>query len=146
MSVSTPQSAANHARMLPPYHYVTGPILFANFVTAVWRFDGATLWPSTLQVLLAVALLLLYFYARVMVLTVQDRVIRLEERLRMARLLPAELQGRIEEFSVGQLVALRFASDAELPGLAARVLQEGITDKKVIKGMIQSWRADHLRA
>ena len=140
------QSAAKHARMLPPYHYVTGPILLANFVTAVWRFDGSALWPSLLQVLLGFALILFFFLARVMVLTVQDRVIRLEERLRLARLLPAELQGRIEELTVGQLVALRFASDAELPALAARVLEEKITDKKVIKGMVQEWRADYLRA
>jgi hypothetical protein len=140
------QSAASHARMIPAYHYVAGPILLANLITAVWRFDAAVLWPSILQVLVAVALMLVYWYARVMPLTVQDRVIRLEERLRLARLLPAELQGRIEEFTVGQLVALRFASDAELPALAARVLQEGITDKKVIKGMVTEWRADYLRA
>jgi hypothetical protein len=132
--------------MIPAYHYVAGPILLANLITAVWRFDAAVLWPSILQVLVAVALMLVYWYARVMPLTVQDRVIRLEERLRLARLLPAELQGRIEEFTVGQLVALRFASDAELPALAARVLQEGITDKKVIKGMVTEWRADYLRA
>jgi hypothetical protein len=140
------QSAASHARMIPAYHYVAGPILLVNLVTAAWRFDAAALWPSILQVLVGVALILVYWYARVMPLTVQDRVIRLEERLRLARLLPAELQGRIEEFTVGQLVALRFASDAELPALAARVLQEQITDKKVIKGMITEWRADYLRA
>lgn len=140
------QSAAKHARMLPPYHYVTGPILFANFITAVWRFDGATLWPSLMQVLLAIALILLYFFARIMVLTVQDRLIRLEERLRLARLLPADLQGRIEELSVDQLVALRFASDGEVAELTRRVLTEKITDKKVIKGMVKEWRADYLRA
>jgi hypothetical protein len=145
-ATSMSQSAAKHARMLPPYHYVAGPILFANFVTALWQFDLSRGWSAILQVLLAIALILLYFFARVMVLTVQDRVIRLEERLRLARLLPADLQGRIEEFTVGQLVALRFASDAELPALAARVLQEKITDKKVIKGMVKEWKADYLRA
>jgi hypothetical protein len=140
------QSAAKHARFLPPYHFVVGPILLANFITAVWRFDSAVLWPSVMQVLLGLALLIFFFFARVMALTVQDRVIRLEERLRLARLLPADLQGRIEELTVGQLVALRFASDAEVAELTRRVLLEKITDKKVIKGMVKEWRADHLRA
>jgi hypothetical protein len=81
-----------------------------------------------------------------MVLTVQNRVIRLEERLRLARLLPADLQGRIEELTVGQLVALRFASDGELVELTRKVLTEGITDKKAIKSMVTTWRPDHLRA
>jgi hypothetical protein len=83
---------------------------------------------------------------RAFAVTVQDRVIRLEERLRMAALLPAELQRRIPEFSAGQLVALRFASDAELAALARRVLDEKIEDPKAIKLLVREWRADHLRA
>lgn len=79
-------------------------------------------------------------------LTVQDRVIRLETRLRLERLLPADLKARILEFSVGQLIALRFASDAELPDLARRVLDEKVKDKKAIKQMIKTWKPDYLRA
>jgi hypothetical protein len=79
-------------------------------------------------------------------LRVQDRVIRLEERLRMQRLLPADLQERIGEFAPGQLVALRFASDSELPGLARKVLDDKVAGGKAIKQMVKNWRADYLRA
>ena len=84
--------------------------------------------------------------ARMFALSVQDRVIRLEERLRYERLLPPDLQARILEFEPGQLVALRFASDAELPGLARKVLDEKLSDRKAIKKMIQNWQSDDLRA
>ena len=96
--------------------------------------------------LTAAALLLLSFYARQFAVTVQDRVIRLEERLRFQRLLPEDLKPRIPEFTVGQFVALRFASDAELPALARKVLTDNLTDGKAIKQLVQNWRADHLRA
>jgi hypothetical protein len=67
-------------------------------------------------------------------------------RLRLEKLLPADLKSRILEFSVGQLIALRFASDAELPDLARRVLDEKVKDKKSIKQMIKTWKPDYLRA
>jgi hypothetical protein len=79
-------------------------------------------------------------------LKVQDRVIRLEERLRCQRLLPADLQPRITEFAAGQLIALRFASDAELPALARKVLDEKLTERKAIKQLIKNWKPDYLRA
>jgi hypothetical protein len=99
-----------------------------------------------LSVLVAAALLVLYFYTRRFAWTVQDRVIRLEMRLRLTELLPGELRQRIPEFTVGQLVALRFASDAELPELARKVLEEKINDRKVIKQLVKDWQADNLRA
>jgi len=77
---------------------------------------------------------------------VQDRVIRLEERLRYERILPADLLARVSELSVGQTVALRFASDAELPGLMRKVLDQKLTNGKGIKMLVMDWRADHLRA
>jgi hypothetical protein len=79
-------------------------------------------------------------------LAVQDRVIRLEMQVRMQGVLPVNLRPRIPEFTVNQLVALRFASDAELPALAGKVLSESLNDRKSIKRMIQNWRADDLRA
>jgi len=88
----------------------------------------------------------MFFLARIFALTVQDRVIRLEMRLRLRDLLPADLQPRIPEFTRAQLVALRFAGDRELPALARRVLEERLTDRKAIKAMIVDWQADHLRA
>jgi hypothetical protein len=69
----------------------------------------------------------------------------LEERLRMETLLPDDLRPRIGEFTTGQLIGLRFASDEELPDLARRVLDEGLTDRKAIKQAVKSWRADHQR-
>ena len=81
-----------------------------------------------------------------MSVTVQNRVIRLEERIRMRAPLPSDLQPRIEEFTVPQLVALRFARDEELPALAREVLDKHIEDRNAIKQKVTRWRADHLRA
>jgi hypothetical protein len=87
----------------------------------------------------------LYLFVRVFATGAQDRVIRLEERLRFGRLLPDDLKPRIEEFTRAQMVGLRFASDAELPDLARRVLNEDIQNREVIKKMIKEWRADDER-
>ena len=95
--------------------------------------------------LLAVALILLFFYARSFALTVQDRVIRLEMTLRLEQLLPPDFQARVQEFSLDQVIALRFASDEELPDLARRALTEKLTERKTIKKMIKKWRPDFLR-
>jgi hypothetical protein len=97
-------------------------------------------------VLLALALILGFLSARRFALSVQDRVIRLEERLRYQRLLPADLQPRIEEFTVAQLVSLRFASDSELPALARKVLDEKMQERKAIKHLVKNWKPDYLRA
>jgi hypothetical protein len=140
------QSFAKHARYLPPYHFFVGPVLLVYFIYTVRVALEVRAWPATLAAVVAFALIVFFFMARVMVLTVQDRVVRLEERLRLARLLPADLQGRIDELTRGQLVALRFASDGEVAELTRKVLTEGITDKKVIKSLVKEWRPDHLRA
>lgn len=146
MAQQPPQTFANHARIVPAYHYVAFPLFAANVFFALYQVVTAFSWANLVAFGVAVALVLLFFIARVMALTVQDRVIRLEERLRMRALLPADLQARIEEFSVKQLVALRFASDAELPDLARRVLDEKVHDQKAIKRMVRDWRADFQRA
>ena len=99
-----------------------------------------------LSVLVAAALVALAFVARIFALTVQDRIIRLEMQLRLARLLPADLQSRIGEFTVAQLVSLRFAGDDELPALARQVLEEKLEDRKAIKRRIKNWQGDFLRA
>jgi hypothetical protein len=109
-------------------------------MVAHFSFDGFV------TVLLALALIVLFFCARLFALTVQDRVIRLEERLRYARLLPDDLKSRIDEFTIPQLASLRFASDSELPALARRVLAENLQHRKTIKRLVQNWRADYLRA
>jgi hypothetical protein len=141
------QNFANHTKIVPLFHYFVLPVVVLNFGWSIYRLVHGRHWmDGTVGVLTAAALMLLTFYARVFALTVQDRVIRLEERQRMSRLLPDDLKPRIEEFTPGQLVALRFASDAELPALARKVLSDNLTDRKAIKQLVQNWRADHLRA
>ena len=130
------QNFANHTRFVPPFHYVAMPILLANLI---WRvvgfFDGVTVEAST-NVLVAVALILVALFARLFALGAQDRVIRLEMQLRMRELLPEDLQERINDFTPTQMVGLRFASDAELPELARKVLDESISKATPIKKMI----------
>ena len=146
MADTAPQSFENHARFVPPYHMLTLGIFALNRLWSLYRLVRYPAVGTAMTTLLAIALILLAVYARVFALTVQDRVIRLEMRLRMKELLPADLRGRIDEFTRRQLVAMRFASDAELPELCRTVLTDKVTDQKAIKKMIKSWQADHLRA
>ena len=146
MAQKIPQTFENHARVLPAYHYVAFPLFAINFFFTLYQAVTAFTWGNLAAFSLAVALILLFVVARVMALTVQDRVIRIEEQLRMRTLLPADLQPRISDFTVKQFVALRFASDEELPGLARKVLDEKIQDQKAIKKMVRNWRADYQRA
>ena len=144
MSEKAAQNYANHVKWVPLFHYVAMPLLGINLVLAlVGLLDGITI-ESLNRVGVAVGLVLALLFSRVSALKAQDRVIRLEERLRMARLLPDDLQPRIEDVSTAQCVALRFASDEELPALVRRALDEN-ADQKTIKQAIKSWRADHQR-
>ncbi len=141
-----PQDFSNHPRMVPAFHGLLFGLIVIALGYEVTMFVTHPAFDSAVGIMLALGLALVTWYARVFVLTVQDRIIRLEERLRMGALFSGDLKQRIPEFSPKQLVALRFASDGELPALARRVLDEQLTDQKVIKGMIKDWRADHLRA
>jgi hypothetical protein len=140
------QNFENHSRVVPAYHMFVFGVFVVNFI---WRLvglkDGIT-FASIMNALIAAALLLVFFYVRVFVLTVQDRVIRLEMRLRLERLLPGELRPRIPELTVAQLISLRFAGDDELPALTRQVLEESLTDRKVIKRRVKNWQSDFLRA
>ena len=139
------QNFSNHTRFVPPFHYVALPILLVNFVSAVvGLFNGIT-FDASLHVLVAVALIIVALFARVFALKAQDRVIRLEMRLRMLELLPEDRQGRINDFTPTQMVSLRFAGDAELPELARKVLDENITKTTSIKKMITDWQGDYFR-
>jgi hypothetical protein len=140
------QNFKNHAKIAPAFHYFVGPVLIANVVVSIIRAVQVFNFERVFAVLVALALLVLAFVARIFALTVQNRVIRLEMRLRLRELLPADLKPRIKDFTLGQLVALRFASDAELPALARKVLDENLTDKRSIKMLVQNWQPDHLRA
>ena len=140
------QNFQNHAKYVPVFHFFVLPVMLFNFVWAIVRVVRAPSGGSVEAMVVALALVLLALYARMFALAVQDRVIRLEMQLRMQGVLPANLRPRIPEFTVNQLVALRFASDAELPGLAGKVLGENINERKAIKRMIQNWQADDVRA
>ena len=144
MAEST-QNYKNHAKFVPMYHYVLTAILLFNFGAMAYHAfqqpDMYHLW----TVVMAAALIMIALFARVFALKAQDRVIRLEERLRMRELLPADLKGRIQEFTADQLIALRFASDAELPELASTVLRDNLQARDAIKKLVKDWRADDHR-
>lgn len=145
MSDSQDQNYSNHTKFVPLYHYIGAPVVIALFV---WNVRHTIKFPtaeSGISMLSAVAVVILLALVRQFPLKVQDRVIRLEEQLRLMRVLPADLQARIGEFSVHQLVAMRFASDAELPELARKVLNEKMTSRKEIKRQIKNWRPDTYR-
>jgi hypothetical protein len=145
MAARVAQSYANHRKVVPGFHFLTLGLAIVYLLWALYRVIFHFSQDHLFELLPAVVLGLLCWYARGFPLVVQNRVIRLEERLRLERLVP-ELRGRADELTAGQLIALRFASDAELPALARRVLDEHIHDQNVIKKQIQAWRADHLRA
>lgn len=146
MAQAKAQTFENHNRVVPAFHMFVFGVFLINFV---WRLvqlkDGIT-FASIMNVLVAAAFVVLFFYTRTFPLTVQDRVIRLEMRLRLERLLPPELRSRIPEFTLAQLISLRFAGDDELPALARQVLDEKLSDRKSIKRRIKNWQADFLRA
>jgi len=140
------QNFENHAKFVPGFHIGVLGIFGANLIWSVVRLVQQFNVERLFGLLVAIGLILSALFGRMFALTVQDRVIRLEMRLRMERVLPADLRSRIGEFSVGQLVALRFASDGELPELSRKVLDGKIEDRKAIKQMVREWQEDWLRA
>ncbi len=138
------QNIKNHVKLVPPFHFFVLPILAINFVWSLFRLRLT--FAGIFGVIFALALTLLALNARLFALKVQDRLIRLEERLRYERVLPEELRWRADELTVDQFVSLRFASDEELPALMRKVLDDKLTERKAIKQLIKNWRADYLRA
>ena len=140
------QNLENHTKFVPAFHMFMLPVFLVNLGWRLYELKNGIGMSSVMSVLLAVAFLVLSLSARIFALTVQDRVIRLEMQLRLERLLSADLRARIAEFTVPQLVSLRFAGDDELPALARQVLEEKLTDRKTIKSRVKNWRPDFLRA
>jgi uncharacterized protein DUF6526 len=140
------QDYKNHIRLFPPYHFFVLPVFLINVFVSGWLLYRTPSRLGVWQVVVAVALFLGALTARVMALAVQDRVIRLEMRLRFRELLPPDLQARIPVITREQCVALRFASDAELPGLVRRVVAGELKSQADIKREITHWQADYLRA
>ena len=140
-----PQTYANHARFVPLFHFVTFGLLVVNALYRLYLvvryFSGGAL----IDALLGIALVLLAWSVRTFDTRLQDRIIRLEMRLRLARLLPPDLQPRIAELRPGQLIALRFAPDAEVPGLVDEILAGRLSKGSEIKQRIKTWEPDYLR-
>jgi hypothetical protein len=140
------QSYKNHTRFLPPFHFFIMPVMLVNFLNAGRHvFQQATL-HNLWELVFALGLVALALFSRVQALTVQDRIIRLEERLRMRQLLPADLHPHIDTLTHRQLVALRFASDQELADLVRDVVAGQVATPKEIKQRVRNWRPDWLRA
>jgi hypothetical protein len=144
MSNASPQSFKNHARFDPPYHLVLGAIMIANLIIAVVNVVRHFGFHSMWVLILSLGLVVLVLKVRTYPLKVQDRVIRLEERLRLQSLAPAEWHEQIYRLNENQLIGLRFAGDDEVVGLAKMALEENLT-RKQIKERIRSWRADNWR-
>lgn len=141
------QNFKNHVRFVPLYHFFALPMLVVNFGWSIYRWIAAGFSIGGLEwVLTSAALFFGVVYPRLFALNVQDRVIRLEERLRYERVLPEELRWRADELTVDQFVSLRFASDEELEKLMRKVLEGKLTERKAIKRLIKNWRPDSLRA
>jgi hypothetical protein len=140
------QNYKNHARTLPPFHFFVVPVLFLNVVNTIRHIVIDPSRHTAWEFVVASALLTLALMSRMMAVTVQDRVIRLEMQQRLARVLPPDLQARSSALTYRQLIALRFASDAELPGLCREVLEGRLQTGKEIKQRVQNWQADRLRA
>jgi predicted lysophospholipase L1 biosynthesis ABC-type transport system permease subunit len=143
----TPQTYKNHGRFHPPFHFFVAPILLLNVLVSIAVLIHH--WPKhwlllIWMVVISLALFFLAGFARSYALRVQDRVIRLEEKLRYQRLLSPDLLAASQALTLKQIIALRFASDAELPALVQRTLAENLVPK-AIKQSISSWRPDYLR-
>ncbi len=151
MPETKPQNYSNHTRFDPAFHFFLGPVFGMGLILSLVHFfyhlsesDLRDNIHSFLLIVLAVALLVVVFKERLYALKVQDRVIRLEERLRLMQVLPEPLRARIPELTEDQLCGLRFASDAEVSKLVDRTLNEKLS-RKQIKQAIQNWRPDYYR-
>jgi hypothetical protein len=145
--MAKPQSYENHTRLDPAFHFFVLPLLLLNLIFAVYATIHA--WPSFQHthlwwIVMSVVLFVLAGIVRMYALHNQDRIIRLEEQLRLADLLPEDQLGLIEALTIDQYIGLRFASDAEVAALAQRAVAESL-DRKHIKKSITHWRADNHR-
>jgi hypothetical protein len=138
------QSFKNHGKFDPPFHFFLAPVGLVLLILSIIDVVKNPSWMTGIHVLVVLWLVVLVFKVRIYSLKVQDRLIRLEERLRLQAVLPASLQPRIGDLSIDQLIGLRFASDAELAGLVEKALS-GNWNRKQIKEAIQNWRADDWR-
>ena len=139
-----PQTLQNHTKLDPPFHFFLLPVGLALLIGSIVQLARNPSWMSAAHVVVVIWAVVAVFKIRVYALKVQDRVIRLEEKLRMEKLLPEALKSRLYELTEQQFIALRFASDAELPALVEKTLKDHMPPK-AIKQAIQNWRPDYWR-
>lgn len=139
------QTLGNHRRFIPAFHFFALPVLLINVFVVAYHFVGDPRLVTGWALLVAIALAVGILWSRAMPLRAQDRIIRLEERTRLERLLPSDMRGRIGELTEHQLIAIRFAPDDEVPELTRRTLNGELKSPGDIKRAIRTWRADHFR-
>jgi hypothetical protein len=144
MAERSPQTLANHVRLDPPFHYFLLPVFAISWIVSVVFLVHHPGFLHFWIVIFNAAIIVAVIRSRQYALKVQDRVIRLEERLRLATLLPDSLRPQIAKLSEGQFIALRFASDEEVPALVERTLSANLAPAD-IKKAIKSWRPDYWR-
>jgi hypothetical protein len=140
-----PQTYSSHTRWHAPFHFFLAPVMLINFIWAVVQLVRAPGFDRAWWVVMSIALVVLTALVRTNPLRVQDRLIRLEERLRHQQLLPTELAREAGTLGAGQLVALRFAPDDELEALVREVVEGRLTKPAEIKRAVKVWRADTFR-
>jgi hypothetical protein len=141
------QNFSNHKRNFPLFHFVAAPLLAIYLIYSIYVLVRAPSLTSVMGLVLAAGVVAMLFASRLMALRVQDRVIRLEMTLRLQRMLgPVAAADALARLPLGRVIALRFASDAELPGLIARVLSQELSTSAQVKQAISEWQPDLLRA
>ena len=143
--METTQNFANHTRWHPPFHFFVLPVMLINFFWSIVTFVKAPDRNSGWWIVVSLALAMLTLFARTNSLKIQNRLIRLEEKLRYQQLLSPALAQQCETLTPGQVIALRFAGDDELGNLAGSVVAGKLTQPKEIKQAIKNWRADTFR-
>ena len=144
MSEKKPQSYENHAKFIPVFHYIALPLLLVNFFGALFRVTQEISFYTLNDVGLAISLIVVAVFTRLFALKAQDRVIRLEEQIRMQTFLPDALKAHVGRLTMGQIVALRFASDEELVDLTQDALDQN-TSPNALKQAVKNWRPDYDR-
>jgi hypothetical protein len=145
MMADQTQTFSTHRRFIPAFHFFALPILLINVFVVATQFWKDPRFPNAWSVLVAVALAIGISWSRFMPLRAQDRIIRLEERTRLERLLPPDMRGRIGELTERQLIAIRFAPDNEVPDITRRALSGELKSPGEIKRAIKDWRGDYFR-
>jgi hypothetical protein len=139
-----PQTLKNHTKFDPAFHFFLAPVAFAMVIDGIVRVVQKADYYTFTHLGMVIWLLVAVFKMRLYALKNQDRVIRLEERLRLKELCPPALESRIGELTTDQLIGLRFASDGEVVALAEKALA-GNLNRKQIKEAVRTWRPDHFR-